>query len=89
ARDGYTYGDRYVRKANYIRLRDIILTYNLKNDFLQRVGLSNTQFRFQVQNPFKYTFSGNDIDPESIDRRTGIRTLPQTSFYSLTFSTTF
>ncbi len=89
ARYGYTYGDRYVRKADYIRLRDIILTYNLKNDFLQKVGLSNTQFRFQVQNPFKYTFSGNDIDPESIDRRTGIRTLPQTSFYSLTFSTTF
>lgn len=89
ARDGFTYANQFVRKADYIRLRDVILTYNLKDKVLKRVGLNHVQLRLQVQNPFKYTFSGNDIDPESIDRRKGIRTLPQQSFYSLTFSANF
>ncbi|MBE9601164.1 SusC/RagA family TonB-linked outer membrane protein [Pedobacter sp. MC2016-24] len=89
ARYGYTYGDTFVRKADYIRLRDVILTYNLKNAMLKKIGLSNSQIRFQAQNPFKYTFSGNDVDPEFIDKRTGERSLPQRPFYSLTLSTNF
>jgi TonB-linked SusC/RagA family outer membrane protein len=89
ARNGFTYGDRFVRKADYIRLRDIILTYNLKSETLKKVGLNNSQIRFQAQNPFKYTFSGNSIDAESIDRRSGVRSLPQQAFYSLTLSTNF
>jgi len=70
-------------------LRDVILTYNLKNAMLKKIGLSNSQIRFQAQNPFKYTFSGNDVDPEFIDKRTGERSLPQRPFYSLTLSTNF
>ncbi len=89
ARAGYSYADEHVRKADYIRLRDVILTYNLKNEALRKLGISNTQIRFQAQNPFKYTFSGNDIDPEFINRRDGVRTLPQRPFYSLTLSTNF
>lgn len=89
ARYGYIYGDQGVKKADYIRLRDVILTYNIKSAKLKNVGLTNTQVRFQAQNPFKYTFSGNDIDAESIDRRTGVRSLPQSAFYSLTLSTNF
>lgn len=86
---GFTYADQFVRKADYIRLRDVILTYNLKNSLVKKVGLNNTQLRFQAQNLFKYTFSGNDIDPESIDPKYGTRSLPQQAFYSLTLSTSF
>ncbi len=89
ARNGFAYADRYVRRADYIRLRDVVLTYNLKSDWLKKAGISNTQLRFQAQNPFKYTFSGNDVDPEAIDKREGIRNLPQPAFYSLTLSTNF
>lgn len=89
ARNGFTYGDRFVRRADYIRLRDIVLTYNLKSEKLKKAGVSNTQIRFQAQNPFKYTFSGNSIDAESIDKREGVRSLQQQAFYSLTLSTNF
>jgi len=89
AKNGFTYGDRFVRRADYIRLRDVILTYNLKSETLKKAGISNTQIRFQAQNPFKYTFSGNGIDAESIDKRSGVRSLPQQAFYSLTLSTNF
>ncbi|MEJ2882974.1 SusC/RagA family TonB-linked outer membrane protein [Pedobacter sp. GR22-6] len=86
---GYQYASEFVRKADYIRLRDIVITYNAKAPFLQKIGLNNTQLRFQAQNPFRYTFSGNDIDPEAINRNTGQRRLETQPFYSLTFSTNF
>ena len=86
---GYEYASQFVRKADYIRLRDVVLTYNAKAKFLQKLGLRNTQLRFQAQNAFRYTFSGNDIDPDAIDRITGVRSLENQPFYSLTFSTNF
>jgi hypothetical protein len=53
------------------------------------MGLSNPQVRLQVQNLFRYTFSGNDIDPDAINRVSGVRTLENQPFYSITISTAF
>ncbi|WP_285010614.1 SusC/RagA family TonB-linked outer membrane protein [Pedobacter faecalis] len=86
---GYQYGHEFVRKADYIRLRDVVITYNAKAKFLRDLGLRDTQLRFQAQNPFRYTFSGNDIDPDAIDRLNGVRRLETQPFYSFTLSTNF
>ncbi len=86
---GYQYASQFVRKADYIRLRDLIVTYNARGAFFKKIGLSNPQVRLQVQNLFRYTFSGNDIDPDAIDRVSGIRTLETQPFYSITISTAF
>ncbi len=86
---GYQYAAQFVRKADYIRLRDLIVTYRAKAKFLENAGLRNAQLRFQAQNPFRYTFSGNDIDPDAIDRLSGIRSLETQPLYSFTFSTNF
>lgn len=86
---GYNYAAQFVRKADYIRLRDVVITYNAKAPFLEKMGLRNTSLRFQAQNAFRYTFSGNDIDPEAINRLTGVRSLETQPFYSLTLSTNF
>jgi len=89
ARYGYQYASEFVRKADYIRLRDVILTYNPRFRFLSQMGLSRPQIRLQAQNPFKHTFSGNDIDPEAIDRLSGVRRLPVQPFYSVSLFTNF
>ncbi|MET3879505.1 TonB-linked SusC/RagA family outer membrane protein [Chitinophaga sp. OAE865] len=89
ARYGYQYAAQFIRKADYIRLRDLIVTYNPKFEFLKRMGLSQTQIRLQGQNLFYYTFSGNDIDPEAIDRTSGVRQLPQRPLYSISLFTNF
>ena len=86
---GYQYASEFVRKADYIRLRDVVVTYHANAPFLQKAGLKNTQLRLQAQNPFRYTFSGNDIDPDAIDRNSGQRILEIQPMYSLTFSTNF
>jgi hypothetical protein len=86
---GYHNGAQFVRKADYIRLRDLVLTYNANTPWLQKMGLTHTQIRLQGQNLYRYTFSGNDIDPEAINKANGVRTLPQQPFYSLSIFTNF
>jgi hypothetical protein len=89
ARFGYLYGAKFVRKADYIRLRDLVLTYHLDAAFLRSAGMKNTQIRLQAQNLWRYTFSGNDIDPEAMDRRFGDRKLVQQPLMSLSLYTNF
>lgn len=89
AKTGYSYASKFVKKADMIRLRDIVLTYNFNPSVLSRWGLSNTQIRAQLQNVFRYTFSGNDIDSDAINRSTGIRQLPQRPMFSLSLYTNF
>lgn len=89
SRSGYQYASKFIKKADFIRLRDVVLTYNISEDFTNRFKLSNTQIRFQIQNPLKYTFSDNSIDPDAIDRVTGQRFLPRPAMYSISLYTNF
>jgi hypothetical protein len=86
---GYQYASEFVRNADFIRLRDVVLTYHAKARFIEKAGFSNLMFRFQAQNAFRYTFSGNDIDPDAINRLSGVRMLKTQPLYSLTLSTNF
>jgi TonB-linked SusC/RagA family outer membrane protein len=86
---GYYNAAQFVRKADYIRLRDVVVTWNIKAGVLKKAGLQQPLLRLQAQNAYRYTFSGNDIDPEAINRGTGRRTLPQQPMYSLSFYSKF
>jgi TonB-linked SusC/RagA family outer membrane protein len=87
--DGYMYGQKFVRKFDYIALRDVTLTYNMKNTISQKIGLNNTKLILQVQNPGKYVFSGNDLDPETFNFGTGKRGLPVVPAFTFSLSTSF
>ena len=89
ARLGYNYASKFVRKADNIRLRDIVVTYNLKSAGLTKMGLTRTQLRAQIQNAFNYTFSGNDVDPDAINRVSGVRNFHQKPFFSMSLYTNF
>ncbi len=89
ARLGYNYASKFVRKADNIRLRDIVVTYNLKSAGLAKIGLTRTQLRAQIQNAFNYTFSGNDVDPDAINRISGARNFHQKPFFSMSLYTNF
>ncbi len=66
-----------------------MLTWNANFSFMKKAGFSRTQLRLQGQNMFRYTFSGNDIDPEAIDRVSGRRRLEVQPLYSLSLFTNF
>lgn len=88
-RNAYRYAQKFVRKLDYIALRDVTLTYNMKEKLSRKMGMNNTKIILQVQNPGKHVFSGNDIDPETLDYTSGRRGLPVVPAFTFSLSTNF
>lgn len=88
-RAGYENGYQFVRKLDYIALRNVTLTYNMQDKVVKNLGLSNTKLILQVQNPAKYVFSGNDVDPETLDFVSGTRAVPILPSFTFSLSTNF
>ncbi len=86
---GYRNGQKFVRDFDFIALRDVTLTYHLKNNLAQRIGLNNTKLILQVQNGAKHVFSGNDIDSETFEFVSGRRGLPTVPAFTFSLSTNF
>lgn len=57
--------DILVGNANYMKLRDVTLSYNLPKKWIQTIGLTDTRVYFQARNLFTVTAKGVDIDPET------------------------
>jgi TonB-dependent starch-binding outer membrane protein SusC len=77
---------RLWRKADFIRLRDVKLSYQLPNALATKLKLSNAMFYVQGQNLFTYTnFWG--YDPEFVGTSTGI--IPQTRNVNMGIQVTF
>ena len=55
--------------ASYMKIRSIMLGYNLPSSFIERAGLSSLRLYVQAQNPFKAFFSDyvkeGGVDPET------------------------
>lgn len=85
----YRYSQASIRKADQINLRDIVFTYHIPSDFTKKISLSETAFRFQVQNAWRYTFSGNDVDMDAINPMVGTRGLNTKPSFIFSFTTNF
>lgn len=60
----FPYSDVLVGNANYLKLRDLTLSYNLPKTVTDKCKLSGVKFYFQTRNLFYLTAKGVDIDPE-------------------------
>ncbi|MEG0499504.1 MAG: carboxypeptidase-like regulatory domain-containing protein [Rikenellaceae bacterium] len=71
--DMYTFPftDVLVESSNYMKLRDITLTYSLPADLLKKIGFSDVKVYAQTRNLFYITAKGVDIDPESLGTWSG------------------
>ena len=85
----WRYNDQQVKSADYIKLRNINVAYNLPTDICKKLHIGATRFTFQVSNLFTWCAAGHDIDPESYSVNSGSRTLPQPTTYSLGIATSF
>lgn len=59
---GYYYSSRYLKKGDFLRLKNLTLSYNLPKNFVQKLAMSNA--RIYVAGANLLTFSGLNIDPE-------------------------
>ncbi|WP_329903934.1 SusC/RagA family TonB-linked outer membrane protein [Porphyromonas pogonae] len=76
--------DKHVVKGDYIRLRDITLSYSLPNQLISNWGIGGMTIRFQIDNPFKWVRNKKGLDPEAYSYSGGDsrRTLPVSPRYS-------
>lgn len=56
--------DRDVQKADYIKLRDITLSYNLPGDWLNKYAIKGARIGLQVQNAWRWSANRQNLDPE-------------------------
>ena len=83
--------DVHVKKADYIKLRDISLSYTLPKEWLRKYWIESAAVTCQVSNVWWWAANG-DIDPEAYapaDYGRGSLTLPNPTTYSLGLSISF
>lgn len=65
-----SYSDISVRDADFIKIRNIVLSYALPQEWLQKFGVNRMSLSFQIDNP-KYLWVKNKVhvDPETLGIR--------------------
>ena len=58
--------DRHVLKADYMKLRDLSLTYNFNKQLIAKWGLTALALTIQAQNLLTWTANKQDVDPEAM-----------------------
>ncbi|MGV8093773.1 MAG: SusC/RagA family TonB-linked outer membrane protein [Mangrovibacterium sp.] len=58
--------DMNILKADYIKVRNITLNYDIPAKWFGKSVFSGAQATFQVQNPFKWVRNSQGIDPETV-----------------------
>lgn len=61
----FPYSDILIESANYLKLRDVTLTYDINPRLLKRIGFTSTRIYFQTRNLFLITANSDHRDPET------------------------
>lgn len=63
-------------KADYVKLRDLIVSYDINKDWASSIGLEYLTLSFQAKNIYTWTANDQGIDPEAHQITQGKRVLP-------------
>ncbi|MDY3090748.1 MAG: SusC/RagA family TonB-linked outer membrane protein [Porphyromonas sp.] len=88
----YAASDINTYRGDYIKLRDLSLSYTLPRTFVRRLGMSAASLSLQLQNLWTWTANDRGYDPEAMTTYAygwGMRTLPTPTTYTLGLSVTF
>lgn len=80
--------DANVVDGDYIKLRNISLSYNLPKDFANKIKMTSAKFTFQMNNIWYWSAAGNHIDPEVYSANSATRNLPLPKTYLFGFNLT-
>ncbi|WP_423735532.1 SusC/RagA family TonB-linked outer membrane protein [Chitinophaga caseinilytica] len=64
----FPYTEMLIQKADFLKLRDLTLSYKLDNKIWGNTGLSNARVYFQGRNLLTWTANNVGIDPETIEQ---------------------
>lgn len=60
----YPYSDTFLESANYLKLRDVTLSYQLNRGLVKRAGLSSVKLYLQGRNLITVVANSQGLDPE-------------------------
>lgn len=83
------YSSNSIRKGNMIRLREILLNYELPNSLLRQTFVKRLSLTLQMNNVWLWTANREGYDPEAIDPLSGRLTLPQPFSFTMGFKLDF
>lgn len=63
----FPYSDILIESANYLKLRDVTLTYDINPRLIKRMGITSTRIYFQTRNLFMITANSDHRDPETAE----------------------
>ncbi|WP_177192099.1 SusC/RagA family TonB-linked outer membrane protein [Chitinophaga arvensicola] len=63
----FPYSDILIESANYLKLRDVTLTYDINPRLIKRIGITSTRIYFQTRNLFMLTANSDHRDPETAE----------------------
>ena len=63
--------DRNIAKADYLKIRNIVLTYDFSEKICKKIGLSGLRLRAQMNNVATWVRNSQGLDPERVDAQTG------------------
>jgi hypothetical protein len=81
--------DVNVFSADYIKLRNISLAYNLPKAMVTKVGLASARLTGQVNNLWYASAAGDDIDPETYSLNSGSYSVPLPKSFLIGVNVTF
>ncbi|MDO5987619.1 SusC/RagA family TonB-linked outer membrane protein [Flavivirga amylovorans] len=85
----YQFADINVISADYIKLREVSLIYNIPESVLSSLSIGPSQLILQVNNPWRWTANNDGIDPEAHELSYGTRLLPIMTSYTVGLNINF
>lgn len=87
---GHVYfADQNVDHADYLKLRNIVLTYSFPAKMIRKIGLSNLKLRAQMNNVATWARNKEGVDPERVNFLTGQWSVGTPRSYTFSVSATF
>lgn len=62
--DIYNSAQLFIQKADYIKLRDVSLSYTLPQEWIARTKLNHVRITGQIQNVWRWAANKDNLDPE-------------------------
>lgn len=57
--------DKHIKKANYIKFKEITISYNLQNEWLKRARIESITLNAQIENIWWWGSNNKDLNPEN------------------------
>ncbi len=80
------YRNSNVVHADYMKIRNIMLSYNFDSKICKKIGFNDLRLRFQMNNIATWARNSRNLDPEAISGGMHIDKTPRSYTFSLFFS---